>query len=528
MERSFVSEMRMSMTAKAAGGSGNRRAVLRWLGAIAVLVGSIALVACAGEEPEPEPPSVVEVPPEPRVHVDRGEPLPEEEARAALATLSGASAAAANQAIARIRAAGDTRFIAAFIELMQASRVGVASPGVVPIAVESLEDLSGEAFGGSWPDWIEWYASTDLEPPPGFTAWKGDLLGRIDPSFAEILFADAPSRIRVEEVVWGGVLYEGIPALDHPKTVSADAADYLQAEEPVFGIELGGAARAYPLRILDWHEMANDTLGGVRFSLAYCTLCSAGIPYAALASDGVSYDFGSSGLLMRSNKLMVDRQTRSLWNQFTGRPVLGPLADTEVHLDRLPVVVATWQVWKARHPDTTVLSIDTGFERDYGLGAAYGGYFESDETMFPVRTTRTVLEQKQRVFGIELGGVAKAYALDELIYERVINDELGGWPLVLVATSSEIRVSGKSQRKGEAHYTAGATVRAYTGTKIPVPFSMDERGRVLDMRGIPWKVTEEALVGTGGERAERLAGVLSYWFAWNAYHPQTLVYGETQ
>jgi len=483
-------------------------------------------VACSSQEAEPEAEPAIED--APRIHVERGDPLPETEARELLGTLSGPSASAAAESIARIRASGDARFVAAFIELLHAARVGIASPSVIPIAVESLEAFSGETFGGSWPDWVEWYASTDLEAPPGFTGWKRDLLGRIDPSFAEVIFPDAPSRIRVAEIVWGGVPYEGIPALDHPKTVEADEAAYLEPEEPVFGIELNGEARAYPLRILDWHEMANDTLGGVPFSLAYCTLCSAGIPYAALASDGVSYDFGSSGLLMRSNKLMVDRQTRSLWNQFTGRPVLGPLADTEVHLDRLPVVVATWQVWKARHPDTTVLSIDTGFERDYGLGAAYGGYFESEETMFPVRTTRTFLEQKQRVFGIELGGVAKAYALDELIYERVINDELGGWPLVLVATSSEIRVSGKSQRKGEAHYTAGATVRAYTGTKIPAPFSMDERGRVLDMRGIPWKVTEEALVGSGGERAERLAGVLSYWFAWNAYHPRTLVYGETQ
>ena len=499
---------------------------MRKLGCAIATLGLLLFGACEGEDVE----ALQVVPPlagaEAALHVAPGDPLPDAEARELLATLSGDSASAAAAAIARIRAHGDTRFIAAFIELMQGSRAGIASPSVFGVAVESLEELSGESFGVSWHDWVMWYAATDLEAPPGFTGWKGDLLGRIDPHFAELLYADAPTRVRVPEIVWGGVPYEGIPALDEPRTVAAAEASYLANEEPVFGIVLGGEARAYPLRILDWHEMANDTLGGVAFSLAYCTLCSAAIPYASLASNGVSYDFGSSGLLMRSNKLMVDRQTHSLWNQFTGRPVLGPLAATDVSLERLPSVITTWQVWKARHPDTTVLSIDTGFERDYELGAAYGGYFGSDETMFPVRVTRSLLEPKQRVFGLDLGGVSKAYPLDDLIYERVVNDELGGWPVVIVTSSSEIRVTGEDQRAGPARYTVGASVRAYSGTKIPVPFSMDERGRVLDMRGMPWRVTEDALTGSGGERAARISGVLSYWFAWNAYHPRTRVYGE--
>jgi hypothetical protein len=451
--------------------------------------------------------------------------LDEVEARSLLRALSGPSAADAASAISRIREAHDTRFISAFIELMRASETRIAAPAVFAASVEALEELSGEQIGASWPGWVEWYAGTELEAPPGFTAWKGDLLGRVEPHFAQLLYEGAPSRIRVEEVVWGGVPYEGIPPLEHPATLSAKEASYLQPGEPVFGIVLGGEARAYPLRILDWHEMTNDRLGGVAFSLTYCTLCGAGIAYRSIASDGVAYDFGSSGLLMRSNKLMVDRQTRSLWNQFTGRPVLGRLADSTVELERLPAVVATWEDWRVRHPDTSVLSLETGFERNYAPGAAYGGYFASDETMFPVRSTPSLLDRKQRIYGLELGGVAKAYPLDELIHERVVNDELGGWPLVLIAARKDIRVSGVSERSGPARYSAGASVRAYSSDRL-LPFGLDEAGELVGFRGMRWRVTEEALIGPGGERAPRVAGVLSYWFAWSAYHPTSLVYGS--
>ncbi len=453
------------------------------------------------------------------------ERLSDPEARELLDALSGASAREAREALTRIRAARDERFVAVFVELLRAAEIGIADPKVREESVLALEELSGEAYGDSWPEWVEWYAGTELAPPPGFTGWKGRLLGRIDPEFEAILYDDAPATIRVEEVVWGGVPYEGIPALDQPRSLRPEEADYLGAEEPVFGIALGGEARAYPLRILDWHEMANDEVGGVAFSLAYCTLCGAGIAYAARASNGEDYDFGSSGFLLRSNKLMVDRQTRTLWNQLTGRPVLGPLAESDLRLDRLPVVVTTWGAWRERHPETRVLSLDTGHRRPYLPGAAYAGYFASPQTMFPVWQRSRLLPAKERIYGLELDGLPKAYPLEALIRAGVVHDEIAGAELVLLAPRESIQVDGESVRSGPARYEAGAPVRAYrsAGHRFrPGP----EAEALIDERGRSWRVTEAALLAPDGERAERLNGFLAYWFGWNAYHPKSLVYQQ--
>ena len=122
-------------------------------------------------------------------------------------------------------------------------------------------------------------------------------------------------RIRFEEITWGGAVFDGIPSLDNPTMIAAPDADYLLETDLVFGIEINGDVRAYPLRIMGWHEMFNDVIGGVPVALAYCTLCGAGILYETKLKDRKKpFVFGSSGLLYRSNKLMFDRTTNSLWN----------------------------------------------------------------------------------------------------------------------------------------------------------------------------------------------------------------------
>jgi hypothetical protein len=451
--------------------------------------------------------------------------VPDAEVPGILAALEGAHATTARAAIKRVEEAEDRRFAAVFIELLRASEIGVASPEVGRHAVDALERLSGESFGADWPRWMRWYAGTDLRAPQGFTSFKGRLLGRIDPAFAELLRDELPSRIRVAEVVWGGVAFEGIPALDRAPVLSAAEASYLGPDEPVFGIFLGGEARAYPLRILDWHEMANDVVGGVPFSLAYCTLCGSGIAYDARIPGHQPFDFGSSGFLMRSNKLMVDRQTRTLWNQFTGRPVLGPLADQDIRLAKLPSVVTRWKDWRARHPETTVLSLDTGHRRPYQPGAAYAGYFASPKTMFPVRRVREDLPDKERVFGIERDGIAVAYPLSLLLERGVVNDRVAGNAVALVAQEPRIWVDGESVRSGPARYAAGAAVRAYARDTHEF-HSGKHPGELADARGRLWRVDEDALVGPGGERLPRTAGVLAYWFGWRSYHPKTRVYAD--
>ena len=162
----------------------------------------------------------------------------------------------------------------------------------------------------------------------------------------------------------------------------AAASGWILASDLVIGVEINGDVRAYPRRIIDWHEMVNDTVGGVPVSLAYCTLCGSAILYDG-RHDGEVYRFGTSGLLYRSNKLMYDRNTRSLWEQYTGEPAWGSLVGSGIRLETLPVVHTTWKAWLADHPDTKVLDIDTGFDRDYGPGVAYRDYWANSALIFP-------------------------------------------------------------------------------------------------------------------------------------------------
>lgn len=426
------------------------------------------------------------------------------------------------EAIDAVVSAGDTRFIPVFIEMMRANEIGNLEGAGYDAHVAALEALSGQTFGGDWFAWVEWYGGTDLTPPPGFTGWKGYVLSGIDPLFVHLLRDEHPSTIRVEEIQWGGVVLDGIPALRNAAMIPAEEADYLTPQEPVFGISINGDHRAYPLRIMDWHELANDVVGGVPLSLAYCTLCGAGIAFDGRASNGETYTFGSSGFLYRSNKLMYDHQTLTLWNQITGEPVLGELAGSGIQLDLLPVVVTSWEAWLEQHPDTKVLDIETGHVRNYEPGAAYGAYFASDGTMFPVWQRSQLLETKDRVYALRVENIPKAYPLETLIREQVVNDVIGETSVVVIASRGDITVEATG---GQGTYNAGGEVRAYQRqgeTFSPGP----DAATVLDAEGDSWQVTEQALVGPNGELAPRLNGHLAYWFGWYAFFPRTLVYGE--
>jgi hypothetical protein len=428
-----------------------------------------------------------------------------------------------NNALISIVEQGDQQFISVLIELMRAAQIGLLREVNYPALVEALEELSGQKFGDSWPAWVEWYGGTDLQPPPGFTTWKGELFARIDPQFADFLKDEHPARLRVEEIQWGGVLVDGIPALDNPEMIPAGQATYILDDEPVFGIALNGDARAYPLRIMDWHEMANDVIGGVPVSLAYCTLCGAGIAFDGRAADGNTYTFGSSGFLYRSNKLMYDRETRTLWNQLSGEPVLGDLAGTDLRLPILPIVLTSWSDWVDQHPETEVLSLETGYQRPYEIGAAYGDYFSYEDTMFPVWQRSDELGTKDRVYALYIEGVPKAYSLDKLVEEQVVNDRLGKTPLVLVAQRGIVEVEGVNRRVGPVTYGSGGEVRAYERGEHnfePGP----ESDTIFDEQGNSWMVTEDALIGPDGEKLPRLGGHLAYWFGWYAFFPNTLIY----
>ncbi|HSG40523.1 MAG TPA: DUF3179 domain-containing protein [Thermoanaerobaculia bacterium] len=412
----------------------------------------------------------------------------------------------------RAAAARDRRFLPPLFELLR-------FPAVAPRAEigAAMDAIAGESLGGEWAKWYEWLGQhPDVPVVPGFAGWKGELYARqIDPAMKRFLADGRPSDIRVELIQWGGVKVDGIPALDHAPLVRARMATYLTPDEPVFGVEINGDARAYPLRILDWHEMANDRVGGVPVSLAYCTLCGAGVLYRTDTAKG-HLTFGSSGFLYESNKLMYDRQTDTLWNQLTGEPVNGPLVGSGVKLQRLPVVVTSWKTWQGVHPDTRVLSLETGHQRDYTPGKPYGSYFGSPKTMFPVHRRSGILPEKAWVYTLLVNGAPKAYPLDRLAKETVVNDELGGMPIVLVAEPGA-EGQGRTVRayeRGDRTFRAG---RVFMGSS----FLSDQEGRT-------WRAGEEALTTTDGKSLPRLPGHLAYWFGWFSFYPQTQVYGEAK
>lgn len=381
-------------------------------------------------------------------------------------------------------------------------------------AFKTLEALAGTDAGASYWNWVEWVgAQTEIEPAPGYPEWKVTLLKLIDERYPKIFYPGAPSRIRLEEVVTGGVKLGGIPSLDHPKTVPAAAASYLKPDEEVFGVDLGGEQRAYPLRFLDWHEMLNDEVGGEPITLSYCTLCGSGILYSTRTPNGSRYTFGTSGLLYRSNKLMFDRETFSLWSNLTGEPVIGRLARGTIQLEVLPLTRTTWQEWSKRHPQTTVVARDAFDGTPWGFDYRPG---KADErrrgVSFPVWLKNSGLEREAEVYALRLDGVAKAYPLELVLEEGLVHDIVGERPVVLIADPE-----------------SGA-VRMYERLAGQI-FEPPEGDRLEDAEGRVYTLTESRLEPDGDPELDplgRLPGHISYWFGWYAFYPETELYGGHQ
>ncbi len=372
------------------------------------------------------------------------------------------------------------------------------NPDERQLILDALETMTGEEAGDRWHDWVLWQqAHPDIQAFDGHDSFLATLFASIDPSFVGFVYPGVNHKIRLEEIVWGGVHKDGIPALTNPDLIEAADADYLTDDELVFGVSVNGDVRAYPLRIMDWHEMFNDVVGGVPVSLAYCTLCASGILFDTRRPDGSNFTFGSSGFLYRSNKLMYDHQTQSLWNQFTGKPVVGRLADSDLELKTLPVSITSWKDWRTANPTTKVLAIETGYIRDYRPGKPYGDYFESADLLFPALVERTDIDPKDYVFALRSSGTDKAWSLASFRETPVINDSAGALNITLVG-DAETR-----------------TVRAYRtdGTE----FRQTDDPRQLVANGETWTVNEEALANAGGTSFPRLPGHIAYWFAWAGY-----------
>jgi len=392
--------------------------------------------------------------------------------------------------------------------------------GLVPMALESLWFSNSSAINDELKTLIQqtiksdykrdlndWYFemwNKDIQPDSSYANFKARLYREIDPRF-ETYFKDrqATAQVRLDEMRWGGVLQDGIPPLRNPEMIPASKASYLEDDNVVFGIEINGDVRAYPKRILAWHEMFVDTIGGIEIAGVYCTLCGTVIPFKT-RFNGTQHTLGTSGFLYRSNKLMYDKETQSLWSTTRGVPVLGPLVGKGIELEYESVVTTTWGEWRKRHPKTTVLSLNTGHSRDYGEGVAYNAYFSTDRLMFqtPFRDDR--LANKREILALRFPAApSQQLAIDtEFLNKNPLYTNSIGQQKFVVLTDQ----SGANR----VYDPKDIQLAKYDGNQI-----------AIDEKGVTWQVKESWLESPTGERLPRLPYHRAFWFGWRAAFPET-------
>ncbi len=279
------------------------------------------------------------------------------------------------------------------------------------------------------------------------------------------------SLITADLILNGGPAKDGIPAIDKPLFIKVNKADFLLDDTPVLGMEYNGLSKAYPINILNWHEIVNDQFNDQPVVITFCPLCGSGMAFSA-SIDGNTYTFGVSGLLYNSDVLLYDRQTESLWSQLMSKAISGSHKGRQ--LVSLPVLHTTWLDWKTRHPDTLVLSTETGFSRNYS-DSPYTDYLHSPQTMFPLTATSRRYHPKEAVLGLELDGHFRVYPFIEL-------------------------------EKSVALFT-----ETVNGESITIRFNHKHRSAaVYNQQGV------------------QLPAVKTFWFAWYAFHPETEVYIASQ
>ncbi|NER13937.1 DUF3179 domain-containing protein [Leptobacterium flavescens] len=367
-----------------------------------------------------------------------------------------------------------------------------------------LQKKTGKQFGYDHNKWYEWIWSKDEKLHPEYHFFKAKLHNYIDNRFGKYFQDRQDERIiRFDEIRWGGVRQDGIPPLRNPKMIEASQAKYLEDDHVVFGIEVNGDVRAYPKRILAWHEMFTDEVGGIPVAGVYCTLCGTVILYKT-EHKGVKHRFGTSGFLYRSNKLMYDKATQSLWNTLWGKPVVGPLVGKGIELEYMSVVTTTWGEWKKRHPNTKVLSLNTGHRRDYGEGVAYQDYFATDELMFNVPSPDKKLKNKQSILAIRLAEYpedALAVSTKFLKKNPVYQHTIGKMNFVVLTDKTGAN---------RVYETKGAVFSDYDGDFT-----------ATDHLGRSWTLSEDKLESTTGEILQRIPAYNAFWFGWKAAYPHT-------
>ncbi|MFB6248965.1 MAG: DUF3179 domain-containing protein [Salinibacter sp.] len=348
--------------------------------------------------------------------------------------------------------------------------------------------------------------------------------------------ADAPDALRqfdtdltnttvdLSSLRHGGPSKDGIPSIDNPSFVSVEAArDWTDPEEPVILIEHNETAKAYPLQILTYHEIVNDRIGGTPVAVTFCPLCYSSIAFERRL-NGEPVTFGVSGLLRKSDLVMYDRKTETLWQQFTGTAIAGDRAGETLKV--IPSQLISFRQFARNYPDGRVLSRDTGYDRPYGQNP-YAGYDDIDESPFAYdgSTDDRRLPPKAKVVAVSLDGTHKAYPHSTTKKKRVIHDAIGARPLVVLhapgaVSALDARQISKSKEVG----STGVFDRRVDGRTLTFTYAGD--GRFEDREtGSIWTITGRAVEGPlKGTQLERIPHGDYFAFAWFAFRPDATLY----
>ncbi|MGH2722716.1 MAG: DUF3179 domain-containing protein [Actinomycetota bacterium] len=336
-----------------------------------------------------------------------------------------------------------------------------------------------------------------------------------------------PATVDTELIISGGPPPDGIPPIDDPKFVDPAEVRWLVAQEPVISVELNGEAKAYPVRILMWHEIVNDTIGGEPVSVTYCPLCNTGVAFLRPIVDGELLDFGTSGRLFHSNLVMYDRQTGTYWSQATLEAIVGPLAGRR--LEFLSAQIVSWGDWRAAHRSGRVLSQDTGFDRAYGQNP-YQGYDSpgNDDPFLFAGDPDPRLHSTAHVLGVDASGRQVAFPYEELARHAVdgfsaVQTRVGGQDVVVFwkqGTASAL----DQPRIAASRDVGSATAYEPRSGDLQLHFEA-ATGFVDEETHSRWDLFGRAVEGPlRGAQLRALPAVDHFWFSWAAFFPDTEIY----
>ena len=332
------------------------------------------------------------------------------------------------------------------------------------------------------------------------------------------------ASVDLGEFVGGGPPKDGIPSIDEPRFESiANAQAWLAPTSPVISLEVGGSARAYPMAILIWHEIVNDTLGGVPVVVTFCPLCNTALVFERTL-DGTVHDFGTTGNLRFSDLVMYDRQTESWWQQATGGAIVGTL--TGKKLTFLAAQIVSLADFAAAYPGGDVLSRDTGHERAYGRNP-YPGYDNANERPFLFAgEIDGRLAPKERVVTIDRGGSTIAIPLAALEAAGVIEIAAAEPVVVFWAPGTASALDAASIDAGRDAGATGVFVPIVDGQRLTFGRTGGRDGAITDAEtGSTWAVTGQATSGPlAGSQLDPVVHGDHFWFAWAAFQPETEIW----